>query len=88
MTSRLICNKNLQVNRKPCPDFEIRFCCPENLKQALTEAPTEAPTEAATEALTEAQRTFTTIESVSYSESDFDENGLKISQELINLLFY
>ena len=28
-----ICLKNLQDNQQNCDDFEIRFCCDENLKE-------------------------------------------------------
>ena len=31
--SGLICNQKIQIDRQPCADFEIRFCCPKNLKQ-------------------------------------------------------
>ena len=26
-----VCAKQLQINEKECDDFEVRFCCPENL---------------------------------------------------------
>ena len=30
---RLICNKNIENDGIFCPDYEIRFCCPQNLEQ-------------------------------------------------------
>ena len=60
LTSRLICNKNIENDGISCPDYEIRFCCPQNLEQNTS-----------------------TIKSLSYSESDFDEGKLTISYKLI-----
>ena len=34
---RLICYQNLQKENQECPDFEIRFCCAENLNQTSSE---------------------------------------------------
>ena len=47
----------MQDPNRPCPDFEIRFCCDENLQQFSS-----------------------VVTSLNYSESDFSEAELKISQ--------
>ena len=31
--TRLICNRNIENDGISCPDYEIRFCCPRNMKQ-------------------------------------------------------
>ena len=33
LTFRFICNKNIENDGNSCPDYEIRFCCPQNLSQ-------------------------------------------------------
>ena len=66
---RLICNKNIENDGKSCPDFEIRFCCPQNLKQ-----------NSSTEYL---QHNTSITYSLNYSESDFDEGDFTISYKLI-----
>ena len=68
LTSRLICNKNIENEGISCPDYELRFCCPQNLEQNTS----------AIISLLGRSNHYS-----SYSESDFDEGNLTISYKLI-----
>ena len=69
LTFRLICNKNIENDGKSCPDFEIRFCCPQDLKQNSS--------------IEYLLQNNSMINSLNYSESDFDEGDFTISNKLI-----